>query len=369
MPLISAAEHIAIARTVLGRGSPFRFTVRGRSMRGAIPDGAAVTIRPIPYDAARSGEIAAFVRKDRIVCHRLIGRSADRRSARGDTSFGTDVIEREDWLGVVEFVHDPHDAAAPPRAMRTVGARWRGRATGIAWMIAAAIIHVIWIRPLGRSLARGGVLRRGTARILGTTARFARTVCGGGSFADRLEAAHAALLNARERESLARPGPSRDPRFRALRAQADADDPRSGECAPGRADHALAKVTAEFYARLPSRAARIAFWQAIDRRLCPGGRVILDAAVNDRTIVDGLEPLLGTTIAEIANRDHTIGDRIIDIGPVHIPETLGDLLREIEAAGWVAVAGGRIFMRRTEAPQSASDESAAASRTASGTGV
>jgi GNAT superfamily N-acetyltransferase len=82
---ISGAMMRELARTLLERGKPFRFTAHGYSMSPFIQDGDVIMLAPC-NDAPQVGEVVAFINpeNDRLVVHRLIAETIDGLVIKGD---------------------------------------------------------------------------------------------------------------------------------------------------------------------------------------------------------------------------------------------------------------------------------------------
>jgi signal peptidase I len=65
-------SHLNLAADMLQSESAIRLRVRGASMLPALWPGDLLTIDPVPCAAVRTGEIVLYVRKQRVVIHRLV---------------------------------------------------------------------------------------------------------------------------------------------------------------------------------------------------------------------------------------------------------------------------------------------------------
>ncbi len=73
-------------KSVLARGLPFRFRVRGWSMSPFIRDHDVITVAPLGSRPAQTGEVVAFVSPadERLVVHRVVGRLGTELLVQGD---------------------------------------------------------------------------------------------------------------------------------------------------------------------------------------------------------------------------------------------------------------------------------------------
>lgn len=80
-------------------GAPARFTAFGTSMWPAIRPGARVRVDPATADEVRVGDVVAALAGERLVVHRLVGRSGAELILRGDALAGTERVPRDALLG------------------------------------------------------------------------------------------------------------------------------------------------------------------------------------------------------------------------------------------------------------------------------
>jgi len=108
---ISGAMMRELARTLLERGKPFRFTAHGYSMSPFIQDGDTITLAPF-VDAPHIGEVVAFINpaNEHLVVHRLVATTPDGFALKGDNVAEPDgVFARAQILGrVVRVERDGH---------------------------------------------------------------------------------------------------------------------------------------------------------------------------------------------------------------------------------------------------------------------
>lgn len=126
---LDADALVGLARAVLAGGHRLRFRARGLSMRPQIPDGAVLEVSPHEFAALRAGQIALYVAGDnRLVAHRLLGRTTDGWRARGDSAGRVDLVTPACHLGVVtaRLERTPHGPrrvmldTAPRRVLATL---------------------------------------------------------------------------------------------------------------------------------------------------------------------------------------------------------------------------------------------------------
>jgi len=201
---LEAVDIERLVRAVLEGGHSLRYRALGRSMRPAIPHGSTLEVVARPFADVRVGEVALYSAADgaRLVAHRV--RSRRRRSGgdllvtRGDSSTRTDLVRREEYLGVVTRRIAPDGDSV---AVSEGSARWLGLCLGSTYRCGAVAARVLVVEPLrrtyaGRSLVRaslGAVLRVGSGVLL----RLERI----GRRARRpLDVARAALLTTREKD-------------------------------------------------------------------------------------------------------------------------------------------------------------------------
>ncbi len=101
---LSGPALALLMQAVLERGVPFRFRAGGTSMSPFIRDGDVLTIAPARLADTGPGDVVAFTRPGReaLVVHRLLKRSEDQFSTRGDNAGEDDgVFEAARLLGQV----------------------------------------------------------------------------------------------------------------------------------------------------------------------------------------------------------------------------------------------------------------------------
>lgn len=114
-------------------GERARVVVRGGSMWPAVRDGALVEVTPTPWTALSPGDLAAFTRRDQLVVHRVVERTAHGLRCQGDALPHDDgVVPHGDVLGRARVVSQPSLRVRVPtrdellRLVRSVARRWRG---------------------------------------------------------------------------------------------------------------------------------------------------------------------------------------------------------------------------------------------------
>jgi hypothetical protein len=87
---LSSKALADLMKSVLARGLPFRFRVRGWSMSPFIRDFDVLTVVPLGSRPPRTGEIVAFVSTvdERLVVHRVVGRRGAALLVQGDNLAG-----------------------------------------------------------------------------------------------------------------------------------------------------------------------------------------------------------------------------------------------------------------------------------------
>lgn len=104
---LSAPALLALAREVLGRGQPFRFSAPGTSMSPFIRDGDVITLVPPRVAPVRAGDVVAFATAEtgRLVVHRVLSCSGDGCLIRGDNAPADDgVVPHAAIVGAVTRV-------------------------------------------------------------------------------------------------------------------------------------------------------------------------------------------------------------------------------------------------------------------------
>lgn len=83
--MVPAGDVVALVRDLLARDGEVRWVARGRSMRGSVPDGAAVRLVPPPPGGPAPGDVAMAVLPDgRLVLHRVVAVGDGTVRLRGD---------------------------------------------------------------------------------------------------------------------------------------------------------------------------------------------------------------------------------------------------------------------------------------------
>jgi SAM-dependent methyltransferase len=196
---VSPEDFAALARTVLASKKPFRFRARGRSMRPAIPDGSSLLIEPRPFESVRRGDVVAYVRLSRIVCHRVVFRGHDRLILRGDSSVRRDEIGEADYLGIVSHVTRPDKKEIRPGSGWR---RWAGLAALIFYGALVATARRVVILPMHASLKGKGRMRSILRFFVRLGARSLRYLeVGSGRLRYRFEVLWSALLNEAEKDA------------------------------------------------------------------------------------------------------------------------------------------------------------------------
>lgn len=115
-------------------GAPARVVVRGGSMWPAVRDGALVEITPTPWRALAPGDLAAFVRRDQLVVHRVVSAHREGLRCQGDALAHDDgLVAPADVLGVARVLAQPPLRLRAPtlaeasRWLRGVARRWVAR--------------------------------------------------------------------------------------------------------------------------------------------------------------------------------------------------------------------------------------------------
>ncbi len=129
------------------RGEPFTLDLEGRSMVPLAHSGDRVTIRPLPPDDLRCGDIIALQQNGVLVVHRLlmVRRSPDgssRYCQKGDNSPNSSWVDPGSLVGRVEAIE------GPGRHTRLTQSPWT------------------WINPLTGWLGRAGLLSHRLGRCL-----------------------------------------------------------------------------------------------------------------------------------------------------------------------------------------------------------
>lgn len=84
---LSGQDMTELLNAVTGRGLPFRFTAKGRSMYPFIRDSDVVTVAPYASHRPRVGDVVAFARPGsrKLIVHRVIGREQTGLWIKGDS--------------------------------------------------------------------------------------------------------------------------------------------------------------------------------------------------------------------------------------------------------------------------------------------
>jgi hypothetical protein len=104
---LSGPGLLELMRAVLSKGVPFRFQSKGFSMLPFIHEGDLVTVSPLSGAAPRLGDVVAYaaVELERVVVHRVVGRSGGAWLVKGDNNPGADgLIVQAQILGRVTRV-------------------------------------------------------------------------------------------------------------------------------------------------------------------------------------------------------------------------------------------------------------------------
>lgn len=90
--------------SVLGRGVPFRFRIKGISMFPFIKEGDLVTVHGLKKSPLRRGDVIAFlgVRDNKVAVHRIVGKKRGCWVTKGDNNPEADgLIQKDAVLGCV----------------------------------------------------------------------------------------------------------------------------------------------------------------------------------------------------------------------------------------------------------------------------
>lgn len=132
---------LELLREVLERTGSARVRVHGTSMRPFINDGDVVLVRRRPAEELRPGDIAACIREEGLVMHRLLRIDrAGRLRLKGDTLRGPDApIVAGGFIGCVEMV----ETARGRMDLTTPEAR-RANLFVMRYMYPVSIIYSLW---------------------------------------------------------------------------------------------------------------------------------------------------------------------------------------------------------------------------------
>lgn len=101
---LSGTDLVALLKSVLDKGVPFRFQAKGFSMSPFIKDGDVITVSPLSGALPRLSDVVAFIhpKTGRLVVHRMVGKKDNYFIVKGDNiSDSDDLISRTNILGSV----------------------------------------------------------------------------------------------------------------------------------------------------------------------------------------------------------------------------------------------------------------------------
>jgi len=103
----SAIALVELMQATLAKGIPFRFKVKGFSMRPFIRDSDVVTVSPVDNSSISLGEPVAFIHPGmgKLVIHRIVAKKGHYYLIKGDSTSGPDgLFSGENILGCVTKV-------------------------------------------------------------------------------------------------------------------------------------------------------------------------------------------------------------------------------------------------------------------------
>jgi signal peptidase I len=126
-PIENTKRFVAISSDLLTRGYGVRFRAGGGSMRPAICDGDAITVKPVAVASLTPGRVVVYRRDDRLFAHRIVETGCNRGGddqvvLRGDAVGVCDApVTRSQIIGEVVSVSPGRRVLVEHRLVRQIG--------------------------------------------------------------------------------------------------------------------------------------------------------------------------------------------------------------------------------------------------------